>query len=330
LFIDNDYKNNHKADKADKAGGKLLARYIAKRLLQTLIVLVCVSIFAFLLVRLAPGNPARIMLPDQATDEMVVAMEVKLGLDKPLPEQYWMYISNVFKGDLGVSMNYRQPVLPIILSRLPVTAKIAFGTVLFGALLSIFLGVLAGSNRGKAIDFFAVSFALIGQAMATPWLAVLFIYIFSIKLGILPAIGAGDDLKYYILPVATNVTMMAAGITRIARSGMIDTLSEDYITATYAKGIRAFVVNWKYAFKNAMLPVVTMVGLNLGLFLSGAVIVETVFGMTGIGYLLADAVATRDYPMIQSLVLITAFFITIINLIVDIINAKIDVRVTLE
>jgi peptide/nickel transport system permease protein len=257
-------------------------------------------------------------------------MEIKLGLDKPLPVQYWVYISGVLQGDFGTSTIYKQPVLPIIISRLPVTAKIAFGTVFFGALISIVLGVVAGANRGKPIDFFTVAFALVGQAMATPWLAVLFVYLFAIKLGILPAIGAGEDLKYYIMPVLTNVTIMAAGITRIARSGMIDTLSEDYITATYAKGIRRPIVIWKYAFKNAMIPVVTMIGMNLGFFLAGAVIVETVFGMTGIGYLLADAVFTRDYAMIQSLVLISAFFIAIINLIVDLINAKIDPRLSLE
>jgi peptide/nickel transport system permease protein len=306
-----------------------LSGYIIKRLLQTLIVLICVSIFAFLLVRMAPGSPARLMLPEIATDEQVAMMETKLGLNKPLPVQYWMYVTDIFQGDFGTSTVYRQPVLPIIIERLPVTAKIAFGTVLFGALISIFLGVIAGARRGKPIDFIAVAFALLGQSMATPWLAVLLVYIFSIKLGWLPSLAASDDLKYYILPVATNVTMMAAGITRIARSGMADTLSEDYITATYAKGIRRSVVEWKYAFKNAMIPVVTMLGLNLGLFLAGAVIVEKVFGLPGIGFLLAEAVSTRDYAMIQSLVLISAFFIAIINLIVDVINAKIDPRMAL-
>jgi peptide/nickel transport system permease protein len=279
---------------------------------------------------MAPGSPAQLMLPDIATDEQVAMMEVKLGLDKPLPVQYWVYMSGIFQGDFGMSTIYKQPVLPIILERLPVTAKIAFGTILLGSLIAIFLGVVAGANRGKPVDFFAVAFALIGQSMATPWLAVLFVYIFALKLGWLPAIGSGDDLKFYILPVLTNVTMMASGITRIARSGMANTLSEDYITATYAKGIRRSVVNWKYAFKNAMIPVVTMIGLNLGMFLAGAVIVETVFGMTGIGFLLAEAVATRDYAMIQSLLLVSAFFIAIINLIVDLINAKIDPRLALE
>jgi peptide/nickel transport system permease protein len=272
----------------------------------------------------------KLLLPELASDEQIHMMEVKLGLDKPLPVQYWVYISGIFHGDFGTSTVYRQPVLPIILERLPVTANIAFGTVFFGALISIVLGVIAGSHRGKPIDFFAVAFALVGQAMATPWLAVLFVYIFAIKLHILPAIGNTGGIRDYILPVATNVTIMAAGITRIARSGMSDTLSEDYITATYAKGVRTSIVQWKYAFKNAMIPVLTLLGMNLGYFLAGAVVVETVFGMTGIGYLLADAVFTRDYAMIQSLVMIAAFFIAIINLIVDLVSARIDPRMTLE
>ncbi|SHI04177.1 peptide/nickel transport system permease protein [Sporobacter termitidis DSM 10068] len=307
-----------------------MVRYIVRRLLQTLIVLFFVSVCAFLLVRIAPGNPARLMLPQTATDEQVAMMETKLGLDKPLPVQYWVYITGIFKGDFGTSTSYHQPVLPIILQRLPVTAKIAFGTVFFGCLIAILLGVIAGANRGKPVDFFAVFFALIGQSLATPWLAVLLVYIFGIKLKILPAIGTGSGLKYFILPVLTGVVTVAAGITRIARSGMASTLSEDYITATYAKGIRRSVVNWKYAFKNAMIPVVTTAGINLGSFLAGAVIVETVFGMAGIGFLLCDAVNTRDYAMVQSLLLVSAFFITFINLIVDLINARIDPRMSLE
>ena len=169
-----------------------MARYIIRRLWQTLIVLFFVSLFAFLLVRLAPGNPARMMLPDGATEEQVHMMEIKLGLDKSIPVQYWVYITGLFKGDFGTSTTYMAPVLPIILQRLPVTAKIAFGTVFFGALISIVLGVIAGANRGKPIDFIAVAFALVGQSMATPWLAVLFVFIFAIKLGVMPAIGTGS------------------------------------------------------------------------------------------------------------------------------------------
>jgi peptide/nickel transport system permease protein len=281
-------------------------------------------------VRIAPGSPAQLLLGMDATAEQIAAKEVEMGLDRPLLEQYWKYISDIFQGNFGTSLTYRTPVLPIILSKLPVTAKIAFATVFFGALVSIILGVIAGANRGKPIDFFVVAFALFGQAMATPWLAILLVYIFALKLNVLPSIGTGLGIPDYILPVATNVTIMTAGVVRLARSGMIDTLNEDYITATYAKGIRRSVVNWKYAFKNAMIPVVTLIGLQLGFFLAGVVVVETIFGMSGIGYLMYESVQSRDYPLLQSIVLICAFFIAVINFIVDIINASIDPRLTLE
>jgi peptide/nickel transport system permease protein len=288
-----------------------------------------VSLFAFLLIRMAPGSPARLMLPDAATEEQIALMEVKLGLDKPLPVQYWIYMSNVFRGDFGMSITYKQPAGRIIADRLPFTLQLAAGTVLIGCLLSIPLGIIAGSNRGKPIDFFAMLFALLGQSMAPVWLAVLNMFIFSVKLGWLPAIGSGG-IKYLILPVLTLGYPMAAGITRVARSGMIDTLSEDYITATYAKGMKRPVVLWKYAFKNAMIPVVTLVGINLGLYLAGSVVTETVFSWTGIGQLLYNSVTNRDYVMVQSLLLISAFMFTIINLIVDIINSWIDPRLSLE
>ena len=305
-------------------------RFIIKRLLFTVIVLICVSIFTFALVRIAPGNPVLSLLPMEASDEQIAALEIKLGFDKPLPVQYIKYMSGVFRGDFGTSIYYRTSVLTLIMGKLPTTATIAFGTVLFGALISIVLGVIAGSNRGKPIDFFAVAFALIGQSMASPWLAILFIYIFALKLNLLPAIGTQSGIKDYILPIATNTTVMVAVVVRMARSGMINTLNEDYITVTYAKGIRRAVVNWKYGFKNAMLPVVTILGLQLGVFLAGVVVVETIFGMSGIGNLLYEAVMSRDYPLLQSIVLICAFFISMINLIVDIINASIDPRLVLE
>ena len=306
-----------------------MGRYLVKRLWQTLIVLVCVIFCAFMLVRIAPGSPARLMLPEEASEEQVALKEKELGLDRPLPIQFWNYTTNLFKGDFGLSTMYRQPVLPIIIQRLPNSARIAFSTIIFGCLVAILLGVVAAANRGKILDFFSVFFALFGQSMATPWLAVLNIYIFALKLGWLPAIGSGE-LRYMVLPVLTLGFAVAAGLTRIVRSGMVDTLNEDYITATYAKGIRRGIVYWKYAFRNAMIPVVTSVGINLGGFLAGTVIVETVFGMAGIGQLISQSVEQRDYQMVQSLVLVSAIFITFINLIVDIINSWIDPRISLR
>ena len=306
-----------------------MLEYILKRIGQTIFVLFIVSIFAFFLIRLAPGNPALLMVPDGSSDEVIRAMEEKLGLHDPLYAQYFRYISDILHGDLGQSTQYRVPVAKIVANRLPNTALLAVASVVVGLLISIPLGIVAGSHRGTGVDFFAMFVALLGQSFSPVWLSVFLMLVFANVLGLLPAMGMGS-WKNLILPVATLAYPMAAQITRVARSGIIDTLSEDYITATYAKGISRFEVNWKYALKNALIPIVTLVGITIGSFLSGTVIVETVFGWSGIGQLMQQSVNVRDYAMVQSLILISASLIAIINMIVDIINSFIDPRMTLS
>lgn len=306
-----------------------MGRYILKRIGQTVIVLFCVSLFAFFLIRLAPGNPAELLLGDGATEELVAMKEAELGLDKPLYVQYFRYMAGIFRGDLGMSTQYRQPVAELIANRLPNTLNLAIITVAFGLCLCIPLGIIAGSHRGTAIDFFAMFFALLGQSMATIWIAVLNIYVFSVVLEWLPAIGTGS-IAHYVLPVVTLGYPLAAETTRIGRSGMIDTLNEDFITATYAKGIRPVVVHWKYAFKNAVCPVITLVGMRLGSFLAGAIVVESIYSWPGIDQLLKSSVGNRDYQMVQSLLLFSAFLFAMVNMLVDIINSLIDPRIVLE
>lgn len=306
-----------------------MLEYILKRIGQTIIVLFFVSVFAFSLLRMAPGNPALLMVPDASSKEVIAAMEEKLGLKDPLPVQYFRYITGVLRGDLGDSTQYRVPVSEIVKNRLPNTAVLALVSVLAGLCIAIPLGIFAGARRGTFADFFAMFMALLGQSLSPVWLSVLLMMIFANWFGILPAMGM-DSWKNLILPVATLAYPMAAQITRVGRSGMIDTLGEDYIIATYAKGISSFEVNWKYAFKNALIPIVTLVGITMGSFLSGTVIVETVFGWTGIGQLMTQSVGVRDYAMVQSLILISASLIAIINMLVDIINSFIDPRMTLS
>lgn len=306
-----------------------MLEYIVKRIGQTIIVLFFVSVFAFSLIRLAPGNPALLMVPDGSSEEVIAAMEEKLGLNDPLPVQYFRYISGILRGDLGDSTQYRVPVINIVKERLPNTAVLALVSVFVGLCIAIPLGIFAGARRGTFADFFAMFTALLGQSLSPVWLSVLLMLIFANWLNVLPSSGM-DSWKNLILPVATLAYPMAAQITRVGRSGMIDTLSEDYITATYAKGISNLEVNWKYAFKNALIPIVTLVGITMGSFLSGTVIVETVFGWTGIGQLMTQSVGVRDYAMVQSLILISASLIAIINMLVDIINSFIDPRMTLS
>lgn len=306
-----------------------LLRFILKRLLMTLLILFAVSIIAFALIRIAPGNPAMMVLPDGASQEAIKAMEVKLGLDQPTVVQYFRYIGGVLKGDLGTSIIYKLPVKDLIFQRLPATFKLTIITMLVCLLISIPLGIVAGSRQGTIVDFLATMFALLGQSMSTVWMGILVIYIFAVKLKWFPAMGYGT-WKTFILPAMTLGYPVAAQVTRMGRSGIIDVLKEDYITATYAKGISRAVVYTKYAFKNALIPIVTIVGMQIGIYLAGAVVVETIFAWPGFGQLIFQAVGTRDYPLVQSCLLVSAALFAIVNMLVDIVNSFIDPRITLQ
>ena len=303
--------------------------FIIRRFLQSIVVLFIVVLVAFTLVRLAPGSPALLLMGEFATDEQIAAMEAKMGLDKPIIEQFWIYIAGLLKGEVGNSLVYQQPVTRIIFARLPNTARLAVGTVLLGCLMAIPLGIYAGAHRGKIVEFFCMFFALLGQSMSSMWLGVLCIYLFAVKLGWFPALGTGG-LYYMALPMFTMGYPMAASLTRVARSGMVDTLSEDYITATYAKGISRMKVYMVYALRNAMIPVATMIGLNLGMNLGGSVVVEQVFSWSGVGQLMSQSVNARDYTMVQAMLLISAILFIIINFMIDVVNSIIDPRLTLN
>ena len=307
----------------------MLLRYIARRLVQTLGVIFVVTILAFLLVRLAPGNPARLMLPETATEEQVQLMEEYLGLDKPLVVQYGKYIGGMLRGDFGTSFSYNLPVKDLIGERIGYTMKLTLYVTLFAVVLCVPLGIIAGSNRGKPADLFAMLFALIGQSMSPVWLAVLLVYIFSVVLGWLPAVGS-EGITAFILPAVTLGYPMAAEITRVGRSGMIDSLGEDYITATYARGVKKRVVNWKYAFRNAVCPIITLVAFGASSHLAGSIVVESIFTLPGIGQLMNRALSVRDYPIVQTLLVLMAAIFAIMNLIVDIINSLVDPRISLE
>lgn len=306
-----------------------LVKFIAKRLGMTVITLLFVSIISFALIRIAPGNPAMLILPDGAPEEAIKAMEVKLGLDQPLVVQYLKYLGGVLQGDLGTSIIYKIPVKDLIFQRLPATAKLTAVTMIICLLISIPLGIIAGSRQGTALDFFATMFALLGQSMSTVWMGNLVIFIFAAKLNLFPAMGYGT-WAHYVLPACTLGYPVAAQVTRMGRSGIIDVLKEDYIAATYAKGISKFVVYTKYAFKNALIPIVTIVGMQIGTYLAGAVVVETIFAWPGFGQLIFQAVGTRDYPLVQSCLLVSAALFAIVNMVVDILNSFIDPRITLQ
>lgn len=304
-------------------------KYILKRLGATVIVVLVVSLIAFFLLRLAPGNPARMMLPDDATEEEIAAMEVRLGLDKSVFLQYFIWFGNVLQGDFGTSINYSRPCISVILERLPNTLFMALMGSIVAIIIAIPLGIIAGVHQGTGLDLGCMFFALIFQSMSTVWLAVFLVLVFAVKLHWLPAFGVGG-FKYVILPALTIGLPQAASTCRMARSGMVDVLREDYIVATRARGIRDSVINVKYAFKNALIPVITLVGGSVAAYLGGAIVTEQIFNWPGMGQLMSMSINNRDYPMVQAILLVTAMGIALVHLAIDLINSAVDRRIVLS
>ena len=259
-------------------------------------------------------------------------MREKLGLDKPYITQYFMYLGDLLKGDFGTSVLYERPCLDVIMERLPATMSVALVCATMVLVVSIPLGIIAGVNKGGPVDFFAVLFALLGQSMSVVWVCVLLLLLCSVKNSWLPSMGYNGlfDVKYLIMPAIAMGYKMCAGMVRMGRSGMIDVLSEDYITCAYARGMNKFQVNCKYAFKNSIIPVITIFGMDVAQMLAGAVIIEETFTIPGIGSMLVKAVNNRDYPLTQSALIVTAAMFAIVNLVVDIVNALVDRRMKLN
>ncbi|GLB32292.1 peptide ABC transporter permease [Lacrimispora amygdalina] len=304
-------------------------QFMVKRLLSAVIVLFGVSIVAFGLMRLAPGNPAALMLPDNATVEQIAAVEAKMGLNKPLIQQYFIYIGDVLHGNLGTSIFFNRSCGELIFGRLPATGLLTFAAVAVSILVSFPMGIISGIKKGSAIDFFSMVFALLGMSMSQVWLGLLFILFFGVFMGVLPTQGYGS-FRNLILPALTLGLPLAALVTRMLRSGMYEVLEEDYITATKARGIGNFKIYTRYALKNALLPTITIIGMQIGQLLAGAIIVEQVFGWPGLGSLTVKAINMRDFPLIQSILLVTASLFVIINILVDIIYVAVDPRMSLN
>lgn len=308
-------------------GSITLKRNLVKRLLASLIVLVGVTIVAFLLVRLGGGDPARMMAGETATLEEVEEYRVRMGLDKPWLIQYFNYIRGLLQGDLGYSWKYGMPVAEVLATRLPQTLVLSLFGFGWACVFSIVLGVIAGVNQGTAIDFGAMFFAIIGQAMATVWLGFLLILVFGVKLGWLPIQGIGG-FKNMIMPGLCIGFGYAANQTRLMRSGMVDVIREDYITATRARGISKGTTYMKYAFRNALLPIITNIGFQFGKLFAGATVVENIFNWPGMGALLVQAINTRDYQLVQSILLISSVMLVVGNLLADILYTIVDPRIT--
>lgn len=309
-----------------------MGKYILKRFAYMLIVIWAVSLIAFVLLRLAPSDAAALALPDTATEEQIEAKREEMGLNKPLLVQYGEYMWDLVRLDLGTSLQYGIPCKDVIMTRLPATATVALSAAVIILFISIPFGIIAGVKQGSAVDFMCTFIVVLLQSMAVVWVCILLLLIFTVKLNILPAMGYKGlaEPKYLVMPIIASGYRLMTSLTRMGRSGMIDVLHEDYITCTYARGVSRFEVYCKYALKNALIPIITIYGLNISSMLAGAVVIETVFNIPGIGTMLVTAVNHRDYPLVQSALVVTAVIFAVVNLIVDIVNACIDRRMQLN
>ncbi len=306
-----------------------MARYLIKRLLTILPTMLGVVTLVFFLVHLIPGDPVAVMLGEHAMAVEKAALRHQLGLDQPLLHQYLMFLKGIFQGNLGNSIFYRLPVSAVIASRLPATIILAAAAMAVALLIALPLGILAGCRQYSAIDNISMFFSLLGISMPNFWLGPLLIIVFSIKLNWLPVSGM-DGLKSLILPAVTLGTALAAILSRMTRSSLLEVISQEYLVAARARGLPGWRVLLKHALKNALLPVVTIVGLQFGALLSGAIVTEKVFSWPGIGSLLIQAVFTRDYPMVQGCILVISFCYIIANVATEVFYAFIDPRIRYE
>ena len=304
-----------------------MIRYIAKRLLMLIPVLLGIVLVVFIMNRISPGNPARMLLGDGATDEAVAALEEELGLNDPLYVQLFNYVKGVVtEFDLGTSYQTKRPVITELMDRFPTTAKLAFFSILLSAIVGITLGIISAVKQNTPIDHLSTGVALLGVSMPAFWLGMMLILVFSIYLKWTP-VSDITGWKSWILPTITSSMAGMATITRMTRSSMLEVICQDYIVTARAKGLTERVIIVKHALKNALIPIITVLGIQLGVMLGGAVLTETVFSINGLGKYMVDGIKNRDYPVVQGGVLLLALVFSIVNLVVDIIYAYVDPRI---
>lgn len=306
-----------------------MLKYIGKRLLLAALVLVVVVFIAFFLIRLVPGDPIMTMIGGNATDEEIEAARIAYGFDKPIFYQFWIFAKKALTGDLGQSIAFKTSCMSLIKMRFGATLQLAIGTVVVALLISLPLGIIAGVKKGSVADVAATFVAIMGNALSPVWVGLLMILLFGVKLRWLPTQGYGT-FKALIMPAFTAGLGMSSYVLRQLRSSLFSTLQEDYVTATYARGVKRSKVYCKYALKNAILPVITVVGFSLSTALSGSAVIESVFSWPGIGSLLVAALGARDYPLIQACIIVSTLIFVVGNLLVDIAYTLADPRTRLS
>lgn len=312
-----------------------MLNYIIKRLLALIPVLFGVTVLVFLIMQLSPGDPAQIMLGPKATEESLKSLQHQLGLDLPLYEQYFRWIGNVLQGDWGRSIQLKREVLPLVINRFQATAILTLFSAFIAITFGTFAGIISSTKQYSFWDRFLMIIALAGFCLPVFWLGLMLQMIFGLRLGWLPVSGMHspggtgflDMLKYLILPGISLAAGSMAEIARMTRSSMLEVIRQDYIKTARAKGLSERVVVYKHALRNALIPVVTIVGLQIGNLLAGAVLVEIVFSWPGVGSLMVNGILARDFPLVQGTILFIATTYVFVNLIVDIVYAYLDPRI---
>jgi peptide/nickel transport system permease protein len=305
-----------------------LLQYVVQRLLQGLVVIFLISLTTFGILQLAPGSPVDILIGEaQVSQAQIDAITEKWGLDKPWYQQYWTWLTNVVRGDFGRSViRTGVPVRDMVMEAAPVTIKLNALAILVSVLIAVPVGVIAAIRRYSKFDYAAMVGATIGIAMPNYWLGLMLIILFSLKLGWLPPYGSGS-WQAYVMPVAVLAVNEMAILARLSRGSTSDVLSQDFVTTARAKGLRERMVIVKHVVRNALLPIVTMLGYRIALLLSGTIVVETIFAWPGIGQLFFSSVDRKDYQVVQAIVLLFATIVVVANLVTDLVYAYIDPRI---
>jgi peptide/nickel transport system permease protein len=313
-----------------------MARFVLRRLLQMIPVLFFVTVIIFALINLVPGDAARLFLGEEAPPDAVAALRHELGLDQPLYVQYARWVGRMARGDLGYSFKDHRPVLATLLQKIPVTAELTAAALLIAWTIAVPAGVLAAWRQRTAVDYGASAAALGGLSIPNFWLGIMLVYLFAVHLRWLPASGfvplaqdPGRNLRALVMPAFNLGVVLAAIVMRQLRSSMLEVMSADFVRTARAKGLGQHVVLVRHALRNAVIPVITVMGLQMGTLLGGAIITETIFAVPGLGQLAVNSIYGRDYPMLEGVVITSACAILLVNLLVDLAYSLIDPRITL-
>jgi peptide/nickel transport system permease protein len=299
--------------------------FLLRRLAQSLLVLFGISFVVFAILHLT-GDPVLVLLPPDASTEDVLKLREAMGFNDPFFVQYGRFLKGALQGDFGQSIRHGEPAFHLVVERLPATFELAGAGLFIALVLAIPAGIVSAVRRNTLVDYVATVIALLGQSMPTFWLGIMLILVFSVQFSLLPSSGRGT-LMHLILPAITLGLFTTARITRLTRSGMLEVLDQDYIRTARAKGVGGPPIVWKHALKNAAIPIVTIVGIELGTLLGGSVITETIFAWPGVGRLSVQAIYNRDYPVVQAAVFLLATTFVLVNLVVDVLYTYLDPRI---